>query len=1038
MWTCAACETQNGERAKFCQECGASAPSPVDPRRRLVAALFCDLVGSTELAERLDPEILRRLLDSYFDSMRTAIERHGGVVEKFIGDAVVGVFGVPVGHEDDALRAVRAALDMRRAAAEVDVPGDGQDGRLRIRIAIHGGEALADEGAAAHGRIGGDVFNTAARLQSVAGPDEIVVSSAVRSLLRGSAELSPLGPVDLRGKSRPVDAYRLVALLPATARTETPTIGRDRQTAALVGSFEDAVEAQAAVLATVLAPAGVGKSRLAEALGAAVRDRATILTGHTPPYGDGVTFAPLVELLAGAAGRPSADAPTVAAGIRDVLAGQPDDEAVGDRIAQLLGVGQALATDASWAVRRVLETLASSRPLVVVLEDLHWAEPPMLDLVESIADRLHGPVLLLCLARPELLEQRPTWAGGRLRALTTTLPPLGPTDARRLAGVLLGPAVPSGVVDRICERAEGNPLYLEQLAAMLVDEGLLRDGRWLGPADAEVDIPPTLHALVAARLDRLDAGLRLVIERASVEGRRFRRSMLATLAPEVPADDVDRSLAELDRRGLVEPEDEAAGRWSFGHALVREAAYRGLTKERRAELHERLADRLLVADADQADVDEAAARHLERAFRLREELGLVDTRSGVLSRRSGELFAAAGERAFEALDLVTARDLLGRAAVLLPEDSGRRYELLPKLGVALTETGRAVESDALLERAVDRARTAGHERDALRASIQLNANRVYASTNRAEIEAARSEAAAAAAAFESWGDDVGMAEAAIAIEYLDFMHGRGASALAWATRAFLSGRRAGVPRETAQGAADIVGFTIAGPTPFDRLGDTIKALGPDDDPITASTRLALLAVAAIGRGDRAAFARHEAARREIAERQGLAWLQATHDLVMGALEYLAGDAEAAERRLRRARDPLVAFGDVWWIGTLDTILCAAVAEQDRPAEFLRLADDFLATPLVADRQTIGRARCLRARAELLRGLAVDAERSAREGVELFDGTDLLIDQADSRLVLATVLDARGFTGEAAAARAAAIERFTAKAFPAAVARVPRG
>ena len=371
---------------------------------------------------------------------------------------------------------------------------------------------------------------------------------------------------------------------------------------------------------------------------------------------------------------------------------------MGDRLAQVLGVGEALASDASWAVRRLLEVMAAERPLVVVLEDVHWAETPMLDLADAVIERVHGAVLFLCLARPELLEQRPTWAAGKPRAITMTLPPLTPAEARRVAELLLGAEAPAAVVDRVCETAEGNPLYLEQLTAMLADQGLLVDGRWVGSDDADVDIPETLQALLASRLDRLDPTPRLILERASVEGRRFRIAALRALAPDLePRTTFEAAIASLERRGLVQPEDEAAGRWRFAHALVLDAAYRGLSKELRADLHERLADWMIEEDADQADVDESVARHLEHALHLREELGARDERSAALAERAGELFATAGSRAFTALDYITARDFLGRAAALLPEGSPRRMEILPSLGAALADSGRAEESDALLD-----------------------------------------------------------------------------------------------------------------------------------------------------------------------------------------------------------------------------------------------------------------------------------------------------------------------------------------------------
>ena len=293
----------------------------------------------------------------------------------------------------------------------------------------------------------------------------------------------------MKGKAERVRAHRVVAVRTAPARVETPLVGRDRAVRMLEEALEDATETQACVLVTVLAPPGVGKSRLATTFLDSVGERATVLVGQTPSYGVGVTFAPLVELLSQAAGRPGGDAEEVATALRRRVASEPDGPAVSDRIAQVLGVGEALASDASWAVRRLLEVVASERPLVVVLEDVHWAEPPMLDLADAVIERVHGPVLFLCLARPELLEQRPTWGAGKPRAVVTTLPPLSPADSRRVAELLLGVGAPTAVVDRVCGTAEGNPLYLEQLTAMLADQGLVSDGRWVGADDVEVEYP---------------------------------------------------------------------------------------------------------------------------------------------------------------------------------------------------------------------------------------------------------------------------------------------------------------------------------------------------------------------------------------------------------------------------------------------------------------------------------------------------------------------------------------------------------------------
>ena len=1035
MLTCASCGTENPKGVKFCHECGSALAAPGETRRRLVTALFCDLVGSTELGERLDAELLRKVLDRYFHAMRAAIQHHGGTVEKFIGDAVVGAFGVPKAHEDDALRAVRAALEMREAAAELDGEIDDPDIRILVRISIDCGEAFADEAAATQGRIAADVFNTAARLQAAAEPGDVLVSAAAERMLRGRVDLAPLGPIELKGKAEPVHAQRVLSVRPAPARVETPLVGRDRHLAVLRQALEDAIEDRACVLVTVVAPPGVGKSRLAATFADGVRERATVLVGQTPSYGDGVTFAPLVELLSQAAGQASGEAEGVAAALRERLVAEPDGPAVGDRLAQVLGVGEALASDASWAVRRLLEVLAAEQPLVVVLEDVHWAETPMLDLADAVVERVHGPVLFLCLARPELLEQRPTWAAGKPRAITTTLPPLTPEDARLVAEHLLGPQAPILVVDRVCDTAEGNPLYLEQLTAMLADQGLLANGRWVGSGDADVEIPVTLQALLTARLDRLDPVPRLIFERASVEGRRFRIAALRALAPEVSPDEVESAIASLERKGLLLPEDEAGGRWRFAHALVFEAAYRGLSKELRADLHERLADWMIEEDADQPEVDESVARHLERALHLREELGARDERSAALSERAGQLFANAGSRAFAAVDFITARDLLGRAAALLPERSPRRLDLLPNLGAALADSGRNEEAETLLSEAEEQARAAGSERDALRASVQLLVNRIYRSPTEAEIESAVIEARATADAFEMLDDDVGLAEAALAISYLQETRGRIAEARLWVARAFRHALAAGHPGEATRAAGDLVGFAIFGPLPFDRFAADAEELLSLGEPISGSVAHALMAVAALAVGDDLGFHEHEERWQDVLDRHGLAWLAATHGLWIAFVEISVGKAEAAERRLREAREFLAAIGNIWWVALVDEFLCEAVRAQDRPREFIRLADAFEASVPLTDRGTLIRRQLLLARTHLLRGSTVEAETAARRALKLVEPTDHVTDHANALLMLADVLDVRDLGEHAAAARREAIAKLRAKGNLAAVARL---
>jgi class 3 adenylate cyclase/tetratricopeptide (TPR) repeat protein len=1029
MITCATCGHENPDEQKFCGECGSSLSGSAEARRRTVTALFCDLVGSTTLGEHHDPEVLRPLLDGYFTEMRSAVERHGGRVQKFIGDAVVAVFGLPVAHEDDALRAVRASVEMLERLQTLN---EASTIPLAARIGITTGEVLVP----GDGKpIIGDAMNTASRLQSGAPPGAVLIGEPTWRLVRDTVVAEAVGPLNAKGKAEPVLAWRVLEVHPAAARIETPLVGRDRHLTVLRQALEDAIEDDACVLVTVLAPPGVGKSRLAATFADAVRDRAMVLVGQTPSYGDGVTFAPLVELLSQAAGQRSGDAEGIATALRERLVDEPDGAAVGDRLAQVLGVGEALASDASWAVRRLLEVIAAGQPLVVVLEDLHWAEPPMLDLADAIVERIHGPVLFLCLARPELLEQRPTWAVGKPRAITSTLPPLSLEDARRVAELLLGPQAPAPVVDRVCQTAEGNPLYLEQLTAMLADQGLLVDGRWVGTEDTNIEIPATLQALLAARLDRLEPTPRLILERASVEGRRFRIAALRALAPDLSSEHVDSAIDLLERRGLVQPENEAAGQWRFAHALVLEAAYRGLSKELRADLHERLADWMIEEDTDQADVDESVARHLERALHLREELGAKDERSAALSERAGELFATAGSRAFGALDYITSRDLLGRAAALLPERSPRRLDLIPNLGAALADSGRTEEAEVLLTEAVEQARAAGSERDALRATVQLLSNRVYRSPTDAEIESAVVEARGAAHAFEALDDDVGLAEAALAIAYLEETRGRIAEARTWVSDAFRHALAARHPREATQAAGDLLGQAIMGPLPFDRFAADAEELLSLGEPISDGVGHALLAVAALATGDDPGFHEHEERWQDVLDRNGLPWFAATHGLWIASVEISVGKAEAAERRLREAREFLAPIGNIWQVDLVDSYLCEAVGAQDRPREFLRLTDAFTTSVQMTDRHTLIRGQLVLARAHLLRGSVVEAEAAARRALKLVVPTDFVPNHANALLTLAEALDARDLGEDAAVARSEAVAKLRAKGNLAAIARL---
>ncbi len=654
--------------------CGAKLGATATAResRKTVTALFCDLVGSTSLGERHDPEVLRPLLDRYFAEAREAVERHGGRVEKFIGDAVSAVFGLPAAHEDDALRAVRAGLELQERLARLR---EGSPVPLEARVGITTGEVLVPGGGAP---LIGDAMNTASRLQSGAEPGQVLVGEPTWRLVRDAVAAEPAPPLAARGKAEPVPAWRVLAAAgspPRERRLDAPMVGREREAAAAESAYRRAVDERACRLFTVLGVAGAGKSRLVEEFLGALGGGAEVLRGRCLSYGEGITWLPLAEALRPALGLaefPSAD--DVGVAVRDAAAGEgPDAPAVAAGLGGLFGLpGAGSAEQTAWAVRRLLESRARSRPVVLVLDDLQWAEPALLDLVEHLAERAEGPLLLLCMARPELLDARPGW-GSVGAADAVRLEALPPADAGVLIDALLGgAALPPEARERIASAADGNPLFTEEVVRMLVDEGrLVREGDgWSVAGDLSViRIPPTVSALLSARLDRLPESERALLEAASVEGQSFSAGALEALLPESSRDALPGLLRSLARRELVVPERRPGpGRdgYRFRHLLIRDAAYDAIPKATRARLHLAFADWLEAAAGDAiAEHREVLGHHLVQAHRYRAELGLPDDRG--LRMRAARALGEAGARAYNELgDGRSAMRLLDAAVGLAP------------------------------------------------------------------------------------------------------------------------------------------------------------------------------------------------------------------------------------------------------------------------------------------------------------------------------------------------------------------------------------
>ena len=618
---CASCGRASEGDFRFCPYCAAPLPAaePAHEQRKTVTVLFCDVTGSTALGESKDPEALRALLARYFERMKGIVESHGGTVEKFIGDAVMAVFGVPLLHEDDALRACRAAVEMRDAFPELGITG---------RIGVTTGEVVTGT---AERLATGAVVNVAARLEQAAAPGEVLIGAETLALVREAVAAEPVEPLTLKGKSEPVAAFRLSSAHAELARRlATPMVGRETELRRLRDAFAQAVHDRSCQLFTVLGAAGVGKSRLAAEFLAG--SEARVVQGRCLSYGEGITYWPVVEIVKQLDALPEGDA---AAPIRSLL-GETESATTAEEIA--------------WGFRKLLEQEAAEGPLVCVLDDLHWAEETLLDLVEHVADLSRdAPVLLLCLARPELLEKRPAWGGGKWNSTTVLLEPLDAAETERLLDELGG--VEPGLRQRITAAAEGNPLFLEEMLALVRASG---DG-------GKISVPPTIQALLAARLDQLDPAERAVLERGSVEGRIFHQSAVQALGngePQTPR------LVALVRKQLVRPDTpQFAGEeaYRFRHLLIRDAAYDSLPKVVRADLHERFADWLEERGTDLVELDEILGHHLEQAARYKAELEQPDA---ALGERAAQRLTAAGRRALGRGDDRAAASLLERSLEL--------------------------------------------------------------------------------------------------------------------------------------------------------------------------------------------------------------------------------------------------------------------------------------------------------------------------------------------------------------------------------------
>ncbi|MES2992405.1 MAG: adenylate/guanylate cyclase domain-containing protein [Pseudomonadota bacterium] len=1039
MILCPGCGEENPAKFRLCGYCGVSLSAAAPPAlpahevRKTVTLVFSDLKGSTALGERLDPEAMREVMDRYFKAMAAEITRHGGKIEKYIGDAIMAVFGLPRAHEDDALRAVRAAAGMREALLRVNADLLRRHGvALANRTGVNTGEVVADDDPNAAQKLAtGDAVNLAARLEQAAPENEIYLGETTWRLVRDAVEVEAVEPLELKGKTERIPAYRLVSAhgeMGSVRRVDTPVVGRDAELAALAEACAQARVTRSSRLVTVIGDAGLGKSRLVHEAVLRAGDGARVLRGRCLPYGDGITFWPLREMVFGAAGINNDDAPEQAREKLLAAIGEPD---VVDRLAAAAGLSAEPypLPEIYWAAGKFLEALAGEDIVLAVIDDIHWAEPAFLDLIEHLLDAdASAPALLLATARHDLLEEKPEW-GERERSTRLVLKPLSDAASAAVVANLLGSAnLPGDVVERIVAAAEGNPLFVEQMLSMLIDNRAIRqqDGHWVrGDRYEHIAVPPTIQALLEARLDRLGREERFTVEPAAVIGMQFAVPAVTALAPEATRPQVGERLATLARKRFIESAATAEGEviFRFHHHLVRETVYGGLLKRARARLHidfVRWADQVNAERGRALEFEEILGYHLEQAHRYLGELGPLDEQGLATGIDAARRLTGAARRAFARGDMHAAANLYRRSTALLPADHAQRLALLPELGETLMELGDFDDARAVLDEAAASAERAGNQRVRASARIVRMLVRLYSAEPGDWSSAALQVAEETIPLLER---ENAHDELANAWRLSGQVHGiamRYRQIVVAIEKSIAHARLAGDARMVARAGLALATTALYGPTPVAQAIEQCEGIlsgGLTNRQVEAIVMCSLAQLHAM-RGEfersRELYRRGRAMLRDLG--QGVN--AASTGMDVGRIEWLAGDLVTAEREVQADLDFLAQRGETYFLSSMAAQLSCIVRDLGDDARALELS--LTAEQAAAEDDTVSHILWRVARAPLIArtGELAEAESLVRRAIELARSTDAPIFLADALVELGAVL---ALAGQAADARAAADE-----------------